>query len=262
MPAKPYPTFDGFSLQTDNYIIEKIVYRNTPTRNLNSQKIARQPGSKLLSTDFSERKINLSGSIIGSSPSNLQSLIDDIHSNITRKDSVTIFIDADRSATATVASVGIGDSHYNMDYVPFEMEFLMNNPFFYGLQQTVFHVIPSGSSSFTDTITISGSVYSEPSITYNAPTGTGYTTTNAISLTYNNTGETVTWSGTGLTPTLAYSDLVQFDFDNHRIIEGVTEAPIEGVFARWEPGLQSYQVTFSGFTQGGTLNFVYQPRYL
>ncbi len=262
MPARPYPTFDGFSLQDDSYITEEIIYRNSPGRNLDSQKIARRPGSKLVATDFSEKTIIVKGSILGTTSSDLQDLIDDLHSNVTRKESGVIYVDADRSAIATVRSVGIGDAHYSMDYAPFEIEFLMNDPFFYGLQQTVSYVIASGTSSILDTITISGSVFAEPSITYVSPAETGYTTTSGISVIYNNTGEIVTWSGTGGHTSMAYNDLIQFDFNNHRIIEGVTETAIEGVFARWEPGPQTYQVTFSGTAQGGTLSFAYQPRYL
>jgi len=262
MPARPYPTFDGFSLQDDNYIIEEIVYRNSPSRSLDSQKIARRPGSKLVATDFAEKTISIKGSIVASSADELQTLIDNLHTNITRKESCLMFITVDRLAEVTVQSVGVGDPHYAMDYVPFEIELLMNNPFFYGMQQIVTYNIADGTSSMTDTITISGSVFAEPSITYNAPAGTGYTTTSGIIITYNNTGEVITWSGTGGHTSLAQSSLVQFDFDDHRIVEGITETAIEGVFARWEPGLQTFQVTFSGTAQGGTLNFVYQPRYL
>lgn len=262
MPARPYPTLDGFSLQDDNYITEEFIFRTSPTRSLDSQKIARRPGSKLIATDFAERTVNIRGSIIGSSPSNLQTLIDNIHTNITRKDSVVLYIDDTRSGIATVSSVAIADAHYNMDYVPFEVELIMNDPFFYGLQQIVNYTIASGTNSLTDTITISGSVFAEPSITYLPPSASGYTTTSGISIRYSDTGEVVTWSGTGGHTTLAYSNQVQFDFNNHRILEGITETEIEGVFARWEPGLQTYQVTFSGTAQGGTLSFAYQPRYL
>jgi predicted phage tail component-like protein len=262
MPVRPYPTFDGFSLQDDNYITSEVIYRNSPSRSLESQKIARRPGTKLVATDFSEKTITLTGSIVGTDSVNLQSLIDNLHSNVTRKEVGVMYVTADRSANATVRSVGISDAHYSMDYVPFEIEFLLNDPFFYGLQQMVTYTIASGTASMTDIITISGSVFAEPSITYIAPTAIGHTLTAGIEVVYNNTGETVSWAGSGSPATLAYSDSVQFDFNNHRIIEGVTETAIEGVFARWEPGIQTYQVTFSGLAQGGTLNFAYQPRYI
>jgi predicted phage tail component-like protein len=262
MSGKPYPTFDGFSLQDDNFISSNVIYRNSPSRNLDSQKITRRPGSKLIATDFGEKTINISGNIVADSSSELQTLIDSFNANVTRKESGIMYVDSDRSAVATVKSVGIGDSHYNQSYVPFEIEFLLNDPFFYGLQQTVSYTIVSGTASMTDTITISGSVFAEPSITFASNAGTGYTTTSGISIIYNNTNETVTWSGTSGHSSLSYGNLIQFDFSNHRIIEEITETEIEGVFARWEPGQQTYQVTFSGTSQGGTLNFAYQPRYL
>jgi len=262
MTARPYPTFDGFSLQDDNYITSNVSYRNSPSRNLDSQKITRRPGTKLLSTDFAEKTISLQGSILASSPLELQTLIDTLNENITRKDNVVVYLEANRSAVATVSSVGIAESSYNMDYAQFEMEFLMNDPFFYGVQQTVNYTIASGTASLTDVITISGSVFAEPSITFESCAGAGYTTTSGISVVYNNTNEIVTWSGTSGASSLAFGQIIQFDFNNHRIIEDIVETEIEGVFARWEPGSQTYQVTFSGTTPGGTLSFAYQPRYL
>ena len=258
MPAAPYPTFDNFSLQDENYITSEIVYRTIPNRELESQKVSRRPGTKLISSEFAERSVSIRGSIIGTSPSNLQTLIDAIHTNITRKESVVMYTDSDRYGTATVRSVAIGDPHYSQDYVPMEMELVMNDPFFYGLQTSVSLSIPAGTTTYNSSITISGSVFAEPTFVYNSPAGGGVTTTSGIKVTYGPTAEYVTWSGTGL----AQSSSVTFDYDSHRILEGTTEAALEGVFSRWEPGAQSFTVTFSGTANGGTLGISYPPRYL
>jgi len=260
MPAD-YPKFDGFSLQDDNYITSNMEYRTIPKRSIETEKLARKPGVKLLSNDFAERTVRLSGTIIASNVDELKNKIDNFHTNVTRKEEGSLEIVPGRSATAIVSNVTITEPQYSQDFVPFEVEFLLPDPFFYEEQHTVSWTIASGTASTTKTITISGSVFAEPIIKYFAPSGTGQTTTSGIIIQYIPTGEIVTWSGT-TTPTLAYGSDVTFDYANHKILEGTEEANVEGVFSRWEPGLTDFKVTFSGTADGGTLDFYYQPRYL
>lgn len=260
--ADAYPKFDGFSLQNDNFITQEITYRNTPQRRLDSENLSRIPGVKLLATEFNERQISLSGHIIADSVSDLRDKIDALNTNVTRKDSGQLNIESDRSATATVASVMIQDPHYSQTYVPFDITFYLADPFFYGQQQTVSWTIASGTASLADTITISGSVFAEPIFTYSANGSSGFTTCSGIRLTYTSTGEYVTWSGTGGSSRLPYGGIVQFDYPSHSILLNQSEVDIDGVFVRWEPGPDSFSVTFSGTTQGGLLQMAYQPRYL
>lgn len=262
MSTAPYPIFEGFSLQDSNYISSTITYRNIPSRSLSSEKIARKPGVKLLSTDFGSKDVSISGYILGSSASDLQTKIDSFHSNVTRKNAGTLYVDTDRYGTATVKSVAIGDPHYAQDMVPVDIEFLMADPFFRSSQQSVTIAIAAGTATSSETITISGSVFAEPSIIYRAPAGAGQTTTSGVKIEYQGTGETVTWSGTGATTTLAYGSSVTFDYAVHTILEDTTEVDLEGYFSRWEPGVQNFIVTFSGTAAGGQLEFNYDPRYL
>lgn len=257
-----YPTFDGFSLQDDNYILSDITYRSIPSRSVDTSKTSRKPGVKVLSHDFGERRVRMSGHIVADSASELQTLIDELHTNVTRKNEGLLMVEADRSSTALVTSLSIADPHYAQDMVPFDIEFLLPDPFFYGSGHTVTYPVTSGSSSLSATIMISGSVFAEPSITYFSPAGSGQTTTSGIKITYSPAGEYITWSGTGATTTLAYSDGVIFDYANQLITETNIAVDVEGVFSRWEPGSTSFVVTFSGTTQGGSLQFSYQPRYL
>lgn len=257
-----YPKFDGFSLQDDNFIMSEIVYRTIPTRQIESDKVLRRPGVKVLSADFTLRKIQMKGSIVADTVDALRTKIDELHANVTRKESGILYVESDRSATALVDSVAIGDPFYSQTYVPVEIDFFMADPFFYGAQQTADVTITSGALSQTETITISGSIFAEPSITYYSPVDTGNTTTSGISITYAETGEIITWSGTLGNTTLAYDSTVSFDYVSHLVKEGTASVSPKGTFAQWSPGAQSYTVTFSGANQGGTLRFAYQPRYL
>ncbi|HLA88484.1 MAG TPA: phage tail domain-containing protein [Anaerolineales bacterium] len=260
------PQFGTFSLQDTNYVTENVEYRTIPVRDLIMENIARKPGKKLLSTEFAERRIRLAGWILGTDSADLLTRIDNLHTNVTRKTSGTLTVDANREIEAIVASVTVAEPHYTQSAVPFELEFLAAEPFWKGPQQTVTLTVASGTGephtqSFA--ITISGTVFAEPSIIYNAPTGTGWTTTSGIIIEYEPTGEKVTWSGSNAAnPTLAYGSLVNFNYQDYRVIEGAAETDHTGVMARWEPGETNVNITYSGQAQGGQVGFIYRPRYL
>jgi len=257
-----YPQFDGFSLQDSNFITESVEYRTIPKRNMETSPITRLPGIKLLSSEFGERTISVRGYIIASSSDTLRTAIDNFHTNVTRKESGLLFMEGDRSATAIVESVAIQDPSYAQSMVPFTANFIMANPFFYGAQQIVTLPVASGTASMTTNITISGSVFAEPQITYFSPIDTGYTTTSGIVIYYVSTAEQITWSGTLGNTTIAYNDNITFDYADHSVMEGIQEVQPQGVYSRWEPGIEAFTVTFSGMATGGSLQFAYQPRYL
>ncbi len=257
------PSFDSFSLQDSNYVISSVEYRTIPKRNVVLEQIARKSGMKLLSSEFLERHIKLTGYIIGSSSDNLLTLIDNLHTNVTRKGTGTLTIDSNRDITALVESVVVAEPHYTQSFVPIELAFVAAEPFWKGTQQTVSLTVTSGTSepqTMTVNLTISGSVYAEPVITYTAPGSTGTTTTSGVIVAYNPTGESLTWSGGG--SGLTYGNTVKFDYENLLILQGATKIEAAGVFSRWEPGATTVLVTFSGQAQGGTLDFSYRPRYL
>lgn len=256
-----YPQFDGFSLQDSNYIMSEITYRLIPKRQVESDKVLRRPGVKILSADFTQRIVSMKGSIVASSVTDLRNKIDSLHTNVTRKDTGQLYIESDRYGYATVDNIIIGDPYYSQSYVPIEIQFFMPDPFFYGESQTVAYTVTSGTVTGNYSITISGSVFAEPSIVYSTTSGSGYTTTSGVIIEYVPTGETITWSGsTG--NALAYNSSLTFDYTEHLLLEGQSTVHPTGVFQQWDPGATTFNVTYSGVSTGGTLEFSYQPRYL
>jgi hypothetical protein len=251
--------FDSFELQTSNYIVSNIEYRTIPTREIALESISRRSGKKMLSTDFGERKIKMSGFVLGTSASNLQTNIDTFHLNVTRKTSGTLAFDATRSITATISTVAISDPQYSQTMVPFEIEFIAASPFYEGVQQTANTTVATGTGIKTITTTISGSVYAEPSITFTATAGSGDTTTKSIGILYSPTAEQTTWSGSVVLPK---GSAIQFDNANYRILNNTTEVAPIGSFPRWEPGSTTFYIYFYGGTQGGTVALTYYPRFL
>ncbi len=257
-------TFDGFSLETSNYIVTDVTYRTIPARNIILQNISRKPGQKLTSSEFIQREIKMAGWILGSNYNDLITQIDNFHVNITRKTTGVLTVDPGRSIDAIINSVGITDPHYTQSATPFEADFLsIGDPFWYGTQQIVTIPIASGNSypaSLPITITVSGTVFAEPTISYQSVGTSGYTTTSGILIQYNPTQDILTWSG-GANP-LPYGSLVSFDYSNLLVLQDANEVVAAGAYSRWEPGITTFGVTFSGLSQGGTLTFAYRPRYL
>lgn len=243
------PTFDSFSLNDSHYITSEIEYRTIPNRELAMESISRKPGRKLISQEFAERHIRLSGWILGDDASDLLDKINDLHENVTRKDSGTLSVDTDKEIAATVASVAVMDPHYTQSMIPMDIEFIAVDPFFQGTQQTVTLDVPVGPKYQNITLTVSGSVFAEPTVTYTAPAGTGSTPTENIIVEYLSTAETVTWSGGG-TP-LQYAEAVQFDYANQLILLDGGSEDISGVFSRWEPGSRNIKITY-GITTTST----------
>lgn len=254
--------FNNFSLQDQNYIVTELIYRSAPTRVLEAQKITRRPGIQYVENEFGERKINIQGAILGNSASDLQDKIDALVQSVVRVSSGLFQTDNGRTINSVVENFSVSDPHYTQSYVPYTMDLVCLDPFFLGNQQTISLTVASGISSMTIATTISGSVYAEPNLTYYAPAGSGNTTTSGIYIANGLTGEVISWSGTGGTNRLKYSDVINFDWNNQVIIKNLANVEPDGVFFRWEPIDTTFTVTFSGTTQGGTLELTYQPRYI
>src|SRR3990167_8492516 len=244
------PTFDSFSLQDSNYITESIEYRTIPSREITLESIARKPGKKFLAEEFGERRIRLTGFILGSSASDLIDKIDNLHTNVTRKKIGTLSIDTNRDIQALVASVAIAEPHYSQTMVPMSLEFVAAEPFYQGAQRVAVTAIAEGTASATITTTISGSVFTEPIITYTPKGGGSNTNIYRIDISYDQTGEEVTWSG-GNHP-LSNADSVAFDYSNQIITEGNSEIEASGVFARFEPGSTNLTVTYYSTSTSST----------
>ena len=243
-------TFDAFSLQDSNYIITDTEYRTIPSREITLESIARKPGKKFLAEEFGERRIRLSGFIEGSSASDLITKIDDLHTNVTRKKIGTLSIDADRDIQTLVVLVAIAEPHYSQTIVPMSLEFVAAEPFYQGAQRVAVTAIAEGTASATITTTISGSVFTEPIITYTPKGGGSNTNIYRIDISYDQTGEEVTWSG-GNHP-LSNADSVAFDYSNQIITEGNSEIEASGVFARFEPGSTNLTVTYYSTSTSST----------
>lgn len=258
-----HPTFDGFSLQDDSYITSEVQHHSAPGRDVRTGRVTGRPGVNQLGEEFVEKRISVRGHILGSSADDLRDKIDDFNRSVVRQVAKSLVISGSRTYTATCTRSTIGDPSYSVDYVPFELEFLCADPFAYGGNHTVTWTVASGTTSDSYTVTISGTYFAEPTLTFEAVGSSGSTTTSGIRVDHTQTGTYTVWSGTNVNPTLEYGDFVAFNYGNQTVTtSGIIHDYFGNMLVRWEPEENDFGVTFSGTTQGGTLRLDYQPRYI
>jgi len=258
------PTFNGFSLNDENFIAERITFKGYAAREVIRAKVNRREGIKILASEFGEKPISIEGNIVAPSAAALQTLLDNMKAALTEEEGALI-IEADRTFTATVTELGIPDEHYNQSKAPFMVTFVCTNPFAEGTQLSVVQNVTSGSFTFSGLVNISGTLFARPTITYTPPSAVGNTFIRELDIHHVPTGQTITISGfgSGTLQGLGYQNAVTVNLDDFTSLEGTSSIGNSGAFPRFEPGSNSYTITASGRAfPGGTVTVTYKPRYL
>lgn len=258
------PTFNGFSLQDDNFITERITMRGYASREVIRGKVNRREGVKLLATEFGEKEISIEGVVIAASASDLQTKLDSLKQALTMEEG-NLIIETGRTFEATVTSLAIPDEHYNQSRAPYQITFICTNPFAIGSQLSAVSPVQSGIFTFSGYVNISGTFFNRPTIIYTPPSRVGDTFIRKMTLSHTNSGQeaTVSGFGGGTNNGLSYQDAVTINLDDFTTLEGTDEIGNSGAFARFEPGDNNYVLTVSGRAfPGGTITMIYYPRYL
>lgn len=257
-----YPTFNSFSLQDSNFITERIEFKGYGSRAVIRGNINRREGVKLLATEFGEKQVDISGIVVASSSSTLQTLLDSMKMNLTEEEG-SLVLEQGRTFRATVIDLDIPDEHYNQSVARFTAKFMCSDPFSTGTLQTVSSNVVSGTFTYSGTVYISGTMFARPTVTFTpAGAATGNTNIKKLVLTHTQTGQILTISGFGSGAGLSYANAVTLDLDAFTALEGSSAVDTAGGFPRWEPGTNNYTVTVSGRFPGGSVGLSYQPRYL
>lgn len=258
------PTFDSFSLNDDNFIAERITFKGYAARAVVRAKINRREGVKLLNTEFGEKEVVVEGNVIANSASELQTLLDNMKKSLVTEEG-SLVIEQGRTFTATVTQLAIPDEHYNQSKAPFMVTFVCSNPFSEGALLSVTTPVPSGTTTFSGTVNISGTYFARPTVVYTPPSATGNTLIRQLALNHTPTGQSITITGFNASNVggLRYQDPITINMDDFTILEGTGNIDSSGAFPRWEPGTNEYTLVPSGRAfPGGSVTVSYQPRYL
>lgn len=256
------PTFNSFAFNDSNFITERIIFKGYADRAVIRGQVNRREGIKLIGTEFGEKSIKLSGQVLASSATALQTLLDGMKQALTYEEG-DLVIENGRTFKATVADVGIPDEHYNQTKAPWEVTFICTDPYAEGSSLSVVQPVTSGVFTFSGMVNISGSMFARPSIVYTPGTPVaGNTNIRTLSIYHVPTGQTVTISGFNNSSGLLYSQTVTMNYDTFLSLQGTADIDNSGAFSRWEPGVNQYTISVSGRWPGGSVQLSYAPRYL
>lgn len=157
--------FNNNDLNNVTNIVENTDHDSATTRVINSFKIARRDGEKLVSAFWGRKEITINGFIQGSSQSDFESKVDTLKSYLSLQDK-NLDIDyngATRRYTATAIEVKVARDSYNIDWSPYSVKFLVPSGFGNDTSETT-ALNKSGIVAATDseTITFAGSAQPKP----------------------------------------------------------------------------------------------------
>lgn len=256
-------TFDGFSLSDDNFITERVVVKGFANRALNTAKINRREGIKLIGTEFTSKEIEVDGNVIADSASELQTLLDNLKKALQTEEG-NLVVD-NRTYRATVSSLAIADEHYNLSKAPYSITFVCSDPFATTDQVSVTLQVSSGRATVSGQITISGTFFARPAVVYIPPAAQGDTLIKSMRLYHTNTGQTTLVSGFNNNSQggLRYQDQLTFNLEQFSAYEGNSLLDTTGSYPKWQPGVNNFTMSPSGVAfPGGQVRVVYQPRYI
>jgi predicted phage tail component-like protein len=255
-------TFNGFNIDDNtNYIVTSIKGdRGMPSRNVITKEISRREGVRILGDNFRAKKISIQGAVYDDTVSGFESKLDDLKKRLANFQG-ELQIDDDRTYTATVQSLDIAETSEALTWGSFNIDFVVNEGFATGSLQTVSLTATSGITTVSGLVTISGTAFMRPTLGITIDDGSGLTAISNIDVTHLNTGEIVSWSGTVVGGNLNRGDVLLFNYDNYTILRNGTSQDYTGIFSKWEPGDNTFVVTFTAAPPGGTIDLSYTPNY-
>ncbi len=250
--------YGNLDLQSTYIITSEVNYRASPNRDINTINISRASGTHILSSEFGNKSITIKGTIVSPTTSGLVGIIDEFHKYLLLEEQV-LQLEEGRAYIATCKKIDMEESKYSRSFATFNLDFICTTPFAIGNQRSATSVIPPGNETYSRAVTISGSVYAEPTRTIATQAGAGETGITMVKVQHYETGKYITTSGTFH---LGQIELVINHEDNLVTYSGQNKDFI-GAFSRFPVGVNNLDITLGGTTTYPMYTTItYNPRYL
>lgn len=216
-------------------------------------------GSVIPSINYPAKKINIAGTIIGSTQADLDSRIDSFKAyfNGKNKNLDIVYGASTRRYVATANAISV-DRQQHFPVANFAVEFICPQPFGTDTSTTsLISELNHTTATYTATPTVGGSApYQLPvfTITIDSLTGAG----DYIQLTNNNNDQEIMVYGVGF----ANGDVLVVDCVNREVTLNGTEIDYYGTFFELEPGANSITYTDGFTTRQVDIVADYYKRYL
>lgn len=229
--------FNGYNLQTENIITNKITVDNFPAVDYEDFDIPRWDWKGFLSKFYRSRNIEINWYLKHNTELDLQNLIDEFKNNLSRTNWIFKYITnwEYRQITATCVWLNINKEHYNITLVPFSIQLKTLESYFY-LENNVSATDNSWTSPRTIQINNLWSAKSLPQIYL---TFTWVAGTNSINLNLNNRNITYSWS-------IVNNDIILIDCLNKQVFKNWVVVEYTGTFPLLEIWINSLLFTING----------------
>ena len=242
-------TLNGVSLQTANIISSTIQHDNSTPQALNSLKLARRDGEKLICANFATKEIILTGSIIHTDQATLEDFLDTFKGefNVINGSLVVGYGSGYRLYYVNTEYISFPRDSSNITWVPFEIKFMVMDP-------------PLGLDCDVNGVPILTNAYAKTTNAYSevaAPSFLGSAAPKPqIKLTFDNIGDVssldlvnqTTGKQLNLAPTLANGDVVLVDTDVLKVSQNGVEIPFTGSIPNFLLGVNNFMFDFYSST--------------
>lgn len=250
--------YNGVDLHSVNgvSVLDRVV-NDLPNRNVRMYKLARQDGSVTTTSEYSDKKIKITGAIVLPSREEAEAAIDAVRAIVAEPEGqidVTV-AGATRRWTGTMSGMS---STLKGGYATFAIEFTCADPF--GTETSTVTLVNGTSntaSNNTFSMAIEGSYKAEPFITINYSAISGGT---ASTVSVYNAADGI---GLDVTRTWTTGDILEIDNLNKTVQVNSTDVTRVGRFFSFLPGARGigYNDTFST-SRTMTITATYQKRYV
>lgn len=254
-------TFDSVSLQDSNIVTAVLEDGDLAEVTIVQFPLALSDGVRILGLEFGAKQVRVSGYIIGSSVSNVETLWDTFTRNLVKTSNKNLDIEyasSTRRYKAMIATLS-QERPVRSYWLKWQLTFLASRGYGEATSATTVSVTNQTASPTDQSITFTGSKSAFPKITITLDSFTG-AATREMTLKNNSTGLGITVSRSGW----ANADVVVIDPnpDDPKVTVNGTQVDFSGVFPEFAPGTAltlRYTDTFSA--RQVDISTEYTPRY-
>lgn len=239
---------------TTPYRINKLTVEDVENREISVLGLARQRGGVLLNADIKPKRFTMLGAITGTDQANLDDNIDAFKELLTRrsKDLDMTYGSGTRRFIVTVSKINIPREHYNIDYCPFEVEFIAPAGVGYDIIETTESHAGITDLTQNDSLTIDGSAPPDVKLTVIVTNQHSIT-----SLDFLANGNKIT-----LASTMTAADVIVFDQQNMKVTRNGIERAFTGIFPEFFIGPNDFLIEAHGTSLTYTYTFSYTKTYV
>lgn len=247
-------TYDGTSLVSSPFTVRRLTHENADSRVLNLQELARQRGGVLLNAEYKPKIIRIEGTITGTSNTDLEGNIDEFKELIARqgKNLDISYENGTRRFIATNRAIRIERDYYHLNYAPYEIEMLIPMGIGYDITTTTASYAGVTDLTYTDSVTIGGTVDPKVIITVSVTAASGVTAMFFLA-----NGFKIT-----LTQAIAATDVIIFNGETMKVTVNGVEVDYTGMFPNWVVGLNAFYLETTGTSITYDLTLTYTKNYL